>query len=385
MNFNLASTPNIIFGLNKFKQLPQLVEQFGNKAIIITGKSSFMQSHLAIELFQDLDFLKIQTEIVTIAEEPTPQLIDEAIAKYKVWNPHVVVAIGGGSVMDAGKAISAMLREDGSIIEYLEGVGTKLPSGEKTPLIAVPTTSGTGSETTKNAVITKPGSDGFKKSLRHNNYVPNIALVDPQLTIACPPAVTAASGMDTFTQLLESYVSTNGNPISNALAFDGLIKIISSLEKAVKNGNNLQARSNMSYAAMVSGITLANAGLGVVHGFAQPLGSSFEVPHGIVCGTLMGATNEITVKRLREEDNQKTLDKYYMVAQLISTKNNRNEVIDDFIQYLNNLTIKFNLPKLSSFGINETHFNSIIQKTGLKNHPIQLSNKDLRWILEQRT
>ncbi|MDA3928796.1 MAG: iron-containing alcohol dehydrogenase, partial [Prolixibacteraceae bacterium] len=262
--------------------------------------------------------------------------------------------------------------------------GTKVLSGKKIPMIAVPTTSGTGSEATKNAVISELGENGFKKSLRHNNFVPNIALVDPQLTLGCPPAITAASGLDAFTQLLESYLSTNANPITNALAFEGIIKIIGSLEKAVLNGNNLEARTNVSYAALLSGITLANAGLGVVHGFAQPLGSLFSVPHGIVCGTLMGAANRITVQKLREQGKTDFLDKYYMVAQLVSSKANKKDVLDDFIDFLDKLIIKFNLPKLSVFGVNQSDFPAIIEKTDLKYHPVELSNDDLMWILKER-
>lgn len=384
MNFKMSSTPQIVFGVNKIKLLPQIVAEFGHKALVVTGKSSFLKTFIAIDLFQDLDYLKIETKIVHVSEEPTPELIDNTVQQFRKWKPDVVLAVGGGSVIDAGKAISAMLNEEGSIKLYLEGIGTKLPSGKKTPLIAIPTTAGTGSEATKNAVITQPGVLGFKKSLRHDNYIPNIALVDPQLTAGCPSAITAASGMDAFTQLMESYLSTNANPMTDALALDGIKRIIQSIEKAYTNGSDLAARTDMSYAALISGITLANAGLGLVHGYAQPLGSLFKIPHGVVCGTLMAATNRLTVQRLREKEQSEALDKYYTIAQFITTNTNKTEAIDELLNFLDRLTHKFKLPLLSDFGVTPTDFDTIISKTGLKYHPIDLDDSDLALILEKR-
>ena len=384
LSFKFAATPAIYFGVKKIKMLPQLAQQFGHKALVVTGKSSFLKTFIAMELFQDLEAYNIETKLVHISGEPTPNQIDEAVDTYGKWKPDLVIAIGGGSVMDAGKAISAMLCEKGSITNFLEDVGTQLPSGNKIPLITVPTTAGTGSEATKNAVITQPGENGFKKSLRHDNYVPNVALIDPQLTIGCPPPITAASGMDAFTQLLESYLSTNSTPITDALALDGLSHLIGSIETAYERGDNLKARSAMSYAALLSGITLANAGLGVVHGFAQPLGSLYNIPHGIVCGTLMGAANRITVEELRTLNNQRILAKYDTIARLVSDADNQNKRIDDFLKEIDRLTVKFKLPVLSGFGISENDLPTIVSNTGLKYHPIELNDINLTDILKNR-
>ena len=384
MNFNLSATPTIHFGVNKIKSLPELIAGFGNKALLVTGKSSFIKSFIAIELFNDLEAYRINNKVIQIEGEPSPEQVDQAVHEYRNWKPEVVVAIGGGSVMDAGKAISAMLCEGGSIVDFLEGVGTHLSTGNKVPLIAVPTTAGTGSETTKNAVITQFGEHGFKKSLRHDNYIPNVALVDPQLTVGCPPSITAASGMDAFTQLLESYLSVNSSPITDALALEGIGLIVRSLERAVEKGDDLNARAGMSYAAMLSGITLSNAGLGVVHGFAQPLGSLFPIPHGVVCGTLMAAANRITVQLLRKKKDIRTLNKYYQVATLLTSEKDQTTAIDQLLDELDRLTLKFKLPLLSSFGITEEDFPIIIKNTGLKYHPIDLSTADLKRILKQR-
>ncbi len=382
MNFNFASNPHIIFGAGKFNSLPKIVSQYGERVLLVTGSSSFLNSKSAKSLFSEFNKLNISKRIVQIVEEPSPYDVDEAVREHKQFTPQIIVPIGGGSVLDAGKAISAMLCEEGSIVDYLEGVGTREPSGKKVPLVAVPTTSGTGSECTKNAVISRRGAGGFKKSLRHNNFVPDIALVDPALTINCPPSVTAASGMDAFTQLLESYLSTNSTPLTDALALDALQRLMNSIETAVDNGSNIAARANMSYAAMISGITLANAGLGVVHGFAQPLGSLHPVTHGIVCGTLMAAANRVSIEILRKKNNDYVLAKYEKVAQLIAPHSSGNEAANFLMEYIEKLSAKFQLPKLSDFGISENHFPEIIKATSLKNHPVELNNNDLWLILK---
>ncbi|MGF7141499.1 iron-containing alcohol dehydrogenase [Roseimarinus sediminis] len=384
MNFTITAGPRILFGNGNIAKLPALVRSFGSKALIITGTSSFIRSFAAMHLFQELEAQGTEFHQIIIEGEPGPEAIDDAVAENRNWQPSVVLAIGGGSVMDAGKAISAMLCEEGAISQYLEGVGKRQPSGRKIPLIAVPTTAGTGSEATKNAVITKQGENGYKKSLRHEHYVPDIALVDPELTVSCPPFVTAASGMDAFTQLLEAFLSDQSNAYTDTLALDGMTKLVSAIEKAVAKGDDTMARSAMSYAALVSGIALANAGLGVVHGFAQPLGSFFSVPHGVVCGTLMGPANRITVEIAARESNWRVLDKYYRVAQLISRESDRRKAIDELLKFIEQLSNQFELPLLSDFNINRNDLPLIIQHTGLKNHPVQLNEDDLLWILQQR-
>ncbi len=219
----------------------------------------------------------------------------------------------------AGKAVSAMIPVEGSITDYLEGVGDREHPGTKIPFIAMPTTSGTGSEMTKNAVISEVGEHGFKKSLRHNNFIPEMAIIDPEMMLSCPAGLTAASGMDAFTQLLESYVSRQANPMTDALALQGLKQIKNYLLRAYLEGdNNLEARSGMALAAMFSGITLAHAGLGLVHGFASPLGAYFDIPHGVVCGTLMAPVFAYTIENLIDQPDHPAIHKLVIVSKVFA-------------------------------------------------------------------
>jgi alcohol dehydrogenase class IV len=273
------------------------------------------------------------------------------------------------------------------VLEYLEGVGTQDHPGTKIPFIAVPTTSGTGSEATKNAVISHIGKNGFKKSLRHDNFVPDIAIVDPELTIDCPPEITAASGMDCFTQLTEAYLSAKSNEYTDALAIEGLKAVKSSLRDVYLDGKNIIARSGMSFAALTSGICLANAGLGAVHGFASSIGGMYNIPHGVICGTLMAPANELNVKKLRKGyGNPDGLKKYAVLGELFLDEKGRNEdyYIDGFIDYLRLLTDEFHLPGLKQYGIRETDLETICSITDIKNNPVELETSDLTEILLER-
>jgi len=298
-----------------------------------------------------------------------------------------VIAIGGGSVLDAGKAVSAMLPGGNDVQNFLEGVGSKNPDGRKIPFIAIPTTAGTGSEATNNAVITKTGSSGFKKSLRHDNYIPDVALIDPALMRTCPAGITAACGMDTFTQLVEGFLSTKASEITDALAWSGIEAVQRSLISAFENGDDSQARSDMAYASLCSGIVLTNAGLGVIHGMAPVLGSLFMVPHGVVCGTLMAAANEVSLAHLLEtSDNRQSLSKYTRLGRLFSSRENGSEEYyqKTFIEELYKLTEVLNLPLLSDFGIIDKDIMTIISQSGTKNNPAALSNTEMAVLLTMK-
>ncbi|MFW5710248.1 MAG: iron-containing alcohol dehydrogenase, partial [Bacteroidota bacterium] len=265
--------------------------------------------------------------------------------------------------------------------------GAVEPGPEKVPFIAVPTTSGTGSEATKNAVISETGTNGFKKSLRHNNYVPDVALIDPQLILECPPDVTAASGMDALCQLLESFVSLNATEFTDILAFDGLKRVRKSLLITYLSGNDLDARSNMAYGAYISGITLANAGLGTVHGLASPLGGYHNIPHGVVCGTLLAETTAKTVQHLiSDQPSHPSLKKYARVGRLFSGKENLSipAYAEILVESLYELTYKLQIPGLGDYGIKEDDFDRIATSASNKNNPVKLEKSEIIEILKSR-
>lgn len=383
-SFSNSPTPSIIFGVGKRRELPQLIQKFGKNVLVVTGSGSFSKSEFGKELLNEIQKVSNTCHFASVPGEPTPEMIDGTVLKNSHTKFDVVVAIGGGSVLDGGKAISAMLGKRDSIVDFLEGVGTRNPDGSKVPFIAVPTTAGTGSEATKNAVISRVGENGFKKSLRHDNYIPNIALVDPELTVSCSKETTAASGLDAFTQLLEAYVSAKSSPFIDALAFDGLQQVVKYLRPAWEDANNLEARSGMSYGAMLSGIALANAGLGTVHGFASSVGGLFPIPHGVVCGTLMAECAAFTIEKLAK--SSEAYLKYANVGRLVSSRANETDeyYCHALIDYLRRLTEEMKIPTLSSFGVTKEIIPHLSAVTENKNNPVTFNTEELSYILEKR-
>jgi alcohol dehydrogenase class IV len=386
--FTFSRIPELVFGAGKLSLLPGLLDKFGKHLLIVTGKASFAATPQAAQLFDNLTKSGFEWATYIIDHEPSPHDIDNAVIQCSKNLPDAVVAIGGGSVVDAGKAISAMLMSNEKIAYYLEGVGNNTPTGKKIPFIAIPTTAGTGSEATKNAVITSIGANGFKSSLRHNNYIPDLALIDPELQLTCPPTLTACSGMDAFTQLFESYLSTQASPMTDTLAVDGIKHIQRSLVKLVNEApGDVSLRADMAYAAWLSGITLANAGLGTVHGFAGTIGAMFDIPHGVVCGTLMAETNRLTLKKLQETENEGfVLKKYAPIGQIFSTEKGKPEsyYAESLIDHLAEMTEKLHIPRLSEYGITSANFETIASSTSNKNNPVKLSPEEMCEVLGRR-
>ena len=382
--FQFSRLPKICFKNGLISELPSISLNYGSRILVVTGMNSFLKSIQAEKLFNDFEKKKIDYHIIKVPGEPTPEFIDNAVESFKNHDINLIIGIGGGSSIDAGKAISAMMGRSESIVEYLEGVGNKEHPGTKIPYIAVPTTSGTGSEATKNAVISKIGKNGFKRSLRHDNFVPDIAIVDPELTFNCPKNITASSGMDCFTQLTEAYLSDKANEYTDALAFEGLKSIKNSLLRSYEDGNDKEARTGMSFAALTSGICLANAGLGVVHGFASSIGGMYNIPHGLICGTLMSKSNEINVRELRKYgSNASALKKYSLLGKLFVDESGKTEdyYIDEFIQYLYKLSNELDLTRLKLFRIEKKDIEMICSKTELKNNPVVLTSENLQEII----
>lgn len=384
--FRITSFPSIIFGVGSRKELPAAIRKFGLHTLIITGSGSFARSDQGRKLLQDIEQTGEFCHFASVPGEPTPEMIDSIVDKYRHVPLDVIVAIGGGSVLDGGKAVSAMVRKNEPVITFLEGVGTKQPDGTKVPFIAVPTTAGTGSETTKNSVISRIGENGFKKSLRHDNYIPDVALVDPELTVSCSREITSASGLDALTQLLEAYVSPKSSSFTDLFALEGLQNAIRYLKKAWEDGSNIEARSGMSYAAMLSGIVLANAGLGTVHGFASSVGGLFPVPHGVVCGTLMAEVTAMNIRKLAITKGE-AYDKYVRVGKLIA--NHCETKPDEYYcglltDTLRQLTSDMELPRLSAFGVRKEDLYRIAEETENKNNPVPLSVEEMQAVLLER-
>jgi len=391
-NFRFARIPNIIFGAGKFSELYDIIANFGKNVLYVIGGSSLKASGKWDEITNEMLRRTINFYSISIAGEPTPTLIDKAVKKFRQKNLDLIIGIGGGSVIDAGKAISAMILKNHSIKKYLEGVGDKVHDGKKIPYIAIPTTSGTGSEATKNAVITEVGPEGFKKSLRHDNLIPNYAIVDPKLVVSCPPSITAACGMDAFTQLLEAYVSPLSSPVTDALAYSGIKQMKENMISVYSHkSSDFNARSAMAYGSLISGIVLANAGLGIVHGLASSIGGLFNIPHGAVCGTLLAESIKMNVKRLEQigQDGENGLIKYAIIGALIAGKGydvnlDTSYYCSVLIETLENWTELLNLDKLGKYGITPKEVEKIVKKTGLKNNPVNLNPEDIKEIVVNR-
>ncbi len=301
-SFQFSSLPEIRFGRGKRNDLAEAVKMHGKNVLLLTGSSSIHNSGHGDEIMSGLKEAGLNLYHEVIAHEPSPSLVDEIADRNRAHEIDVVVAVGGGSVMDAGKAISAMIPVEGSIREYLEGIGNREHPGHKIPFIAMPTTSGTGSEMTKNAVISEVGDQGFKKSLRHNNFIPEMAIIDPEMMLSCPTRLTATAGMDAFTQLLESYVSKQANPMTDALALQGLKQIKKYLLRAFLEGeNNIEARSGMALAAMFSGDYTCSCRFGTRPWICIAPGWLFPHPHGVVCGSLMAPVFAHTIDNLIDQ------------------------------------------------------------------------------------
>jgi len=389
-SFGLHVPARILFGPGRLGELSELVPQvsgFCRKPLLVLGGRSFAASDRCGALLADFRKLSISPQIVHIAGEPSPALIDGIVEDPSITGRDLVIAIGGGSVLDGGKALAAMLVERAPVNRFLDGVGSQRPSGRKLPFIAVPTTAGTGSEATSNAVISSVGEKGFKKSLRHDRYMPDLALIDPVLTLSCPSHLTISCSMDCLSQLVEGYLSSHGSPLTDALALDGIRAVCRSLEAVCRDGENLAARTDMAYGALLSGMVLANAGLGTVHGFASAIGGFFAVPHGVVCGTLIAAANRSTLASLRRSGTStEALDKYAMLGRICSPATGKSAFWyqDHFIAELERLTGELAIPTLDAFGIGIADMEKIVAETSNKYNPAPLAPGELTEILLSR-
>jgi len=390
--FDIARLPRIVFGGGRITELPEHIATHGRRALFVLGRHSFRNTPTWVKLQQDLRSTGIDWQETTVAGEPSPELVDAEVMAHKDDAIDVVVGLGGGSVLDAAKAIAGLLRPGNSVMDHLEGVGRGVPyGGPAVPLIAVPTTAGTGSEATKNAVLSRRGENGFKKSFRDDQLVARVALVDPELLLSCPPELIAANGMDAFTQLLESYVSTRANPMTDALALSGIEAFRDGFWAVWEQQSDAaESGARLAYASMISGITLAQTGLGSVHGMASPLGAFFPAPHGVVCGTLVAEATETNIRALRErEPDNVALQKYADVGRLLSPEPlpDTDMALADLVERLRQWTERLNLPKLSRYGMRPKDLDRVAANSGgssMKTNPLVLTADELKAVLQRR-
>jgi alcohol dehydrogenase class IV len=379
--FEFATADWIIFGEGSAKRIADSALKLGSKPLIVTGKKQTRCKFL----LDNFVGKNINFEIFSVDGEPTTGVVTECLNLAKNIKTDVIIGIGGGSAIDTGKAVSALITNGGELLDYLEVIGRGKPITKPTiPFIAVPTTAGTGTEVTKNAVI-KSNEHSVKVSLRSPFMLPDIAILDPLLTYSMPKEVTASTGLDAFTQVMEPYVSIKANMLTDAICKEGIKRISRSLLKAFNNPTDAKAREDMCIGSLFGGIALANAKLGAVHGFAGPMGGMIGVPHGVVCGILLPYVIKANIKALEERKPISEVFKKYAKVAKIVTKNEKAKP-RDLIQWTDELYEKLNMPHLSEVDLKEEQIEELIEKAkisnSMKGNPIVLTDEELKGIIK---
>ena len=382
MHFEFATATRIIFGPGTIKELAPAAKTFGNRALVVTGASSG-RVFAAVE--------QLRSEGITVSEfhvsgEPTVALVLSGLEQGRADGCELVISIGGGSVIDTGKAIAAMMTNAGEITDYLEVVGKgQSLTKPSAPYIAIPTTAGTGSEVTRNAVLGVT-ERRVKVSLRSPLMLARLAIIDPELTYSSPPEITATSGLDALTQLIEPFLSNASNPMTDSICREGMRRVARSLHCAYEDGTDAAAREDMALAALFGGMALANAKLGAVHGFAGPIGGMFPAPHGAVCARLLPLVMETNLNAIRARAAQSpVLGRFAEVAQILT--GNQHARAEDGIQWLRELCAALKIPSLAIYGVEESDFPAILAQSrkasSMKGNPIELTDAELTRIMER--
>jgi alcohol dehydrogenase len=391
--FALGRIPRITFGSGTVGRVPEIVATHGPRVLLVTGGRSLAASGRRDALLAGLEQAGVALAgEVAVSDEPSPAVVDGAVRAHHGAAVDVVLGIGGGSVLDAAKAIAGLLRSGASVVDHLEGLpGYRPYDGVPVPLVAVPTTAGTGSEATRNAVISERGPHGYKRSFRDERLVAADAVVDPDLLAGADPVRIAANGMDAVTQLLEAYVSLKAGPMTDALALAGLEAARDGLLAwhADPDGPAAPAaRSRMAYAALLSGICLAHAGLGGVHGLASPLGAQLPIPHGIACGTTLAGITAANVAALeRREPGSPALDRYATLGRLLAGLPETATAIEArtaLVETLQAWTDALAIPGLRAFGLDEAGIPAIVadgRGSSMRTNPVVLTDEELVEVL----
>jgi alcohol dehydrogenase class IV len=379
--FEFATAGRIMVGPGRVAELPGVLAGLGSRVLVCTGADPARHAGLLADL-------GVQAAVFPVPGEPTVELAQAAVAAAREHGADVVAAIGGGSVIDTGKAVAMLLGNGGGPLDYLEVVGSGRPvTRPAVPCIAVPTTAGTGAEVTANAVLAVP-AHRLKASLRSPLMIPRVALVDPLLTLSCPPAVTAACGLDALTQCLEPFVSVRATPLTDGPAREGLRRAAAGLRAAYADGQDAQARADMAMCSLLGGIALANAKLGAVHGLAGAIGGTADVPHGIACAAVLAQVIEANVRALRSgpaRADHDPLDRYAEAARLLT--GDPASSIEDGLAWIRETLAMLQVPGLAAFGLGPQHVGEVAAKaltsSSMQGNPVALSHDDLEAILLQ--
>lgn len=380
MQFEFATAARILFGPGTVRETAACAKGLGSRVLLVTGRNAGR----AQKLLKSLVDSSLSVEIFAVEGEPTVNAILEGVTLARARGCELVIGFGGGSVMDAAKAISALLTNEGDLFDYLEVVGRGRPLRNlAAPCITIPTTAGSGAEVTRNSVLASP-KDRFKVSLRSPLMLPKLAIVDPELTMELPRTLTASTGLDALTQVIEPYVSCRANPLTDGVCVEGMRRVARSLWRACTEGSDSAAREDMAMASLCGGLALANAALGAVHGFAAPIGGMFLAPHGAVCAALLPYVMEVNIRALRQrEPDSVSLKRYADVARLLTNESQAEP--QDAVLWVRQLTAALEIPKLSAYGIRaEAHVEIVARAkkaSSMRGNPIVLTDDELMEIL----
>jgi alcohol dehydrogenase class IV len=380
MRFEFATATRIIFGTGTLREVGSIAAEMGSRSLVVTGRTVTR----AKPLFDLLAAQGIETVTFSVAGEPTTEVVRLGTQRAREANCDLVIGFGGGSALDTGKAVAALLTNGGDPDDYLEAIGRGQPlTRPSAPYIAIPTTAGTGAEVTRNAVLLSPGHR-VKVSLRSPLMLPRLALVDPELTYSMPPEVTASTGLDALTQVMEPYVSNRANPLTDTLCREGMRRAARSLRRACQHGDDAAAREDMALVSLLGGLALANAKLGAVHGFAGPIGGMFPGPHGAVCASLLPHVMAINVQALQKRSPEsQALRRYDKIARIVT--GNEKATADDGVAWVRELCQALQIPSLAAYGMTEDDFPLLIEKasvaSSMKGNPVQLTPNEMREIL----
>jgi alcohol dehydrogenase class IV len=382
MRFEFATAGRIIFGPGTLNEVAPMAAEMGRRPLVVTGHSSVRAAPL-------MDALERQGMEITrckVSGEPTTDMALDIIQKARQAACDLVIGIGGGSVIDTGKVVAALITNRGPLMDYLEVIGKAQPLVcAAAPYIAIPTTAGTGSEVTRNAVLGSP-EHRVKVSMRSPFMLPDLAVVDPELTVSLPPSITASTGLDAFTQLMEAFVSSQANAMTDGICREGLLRAAESLQRVYENGNDRSARENMCLASLFSGLALANAKLGAVHGIAGPLGGMISGAHGAICAGLLPYVVEINIKALRMRAAEAPVLQRYTELAGILTQNAKAQA-EDGMAWIKNLCLNLQIQSLAHLGLRKSDFPTVVANSqiasSMQGNPIRLTQEELLEILHK--